>query len=151
MTDEETGLPADNVAGDLAASSRSGFTSPTNIGAYLWSTVVARDTGLIGKFEARSRLAQTIDTVAGLEKHEPSGMFYNWYDPASGDKLVTWPETGAPLNPFLSSVDNAWLATGLLVAARADGSVREAADAVRSHDGLRLLLQRGRGHPAEPG
>ena len=86
MTDEETGLPADNVAGDLAASSRSGFTSPTNIGAYLWSTVVARDTGLIGKFEARSRLAQTIDTVAGLEKHEPSGMFYNWYDPASGDE-----------------------------------------------------------------
>ena len=132
MADEETGLPADNIAGDLSVSSRSGFTSPTNIGAYLWSTVVARDTGLIGKFEARGRLKQTIATVAGLEKHAASGMFYNWYDPATGDKLVTWPETGAPLEPFLSSVDNAWLATGLLVAARADGSVSEAANAIRS-------------------
>ena len=32
---------------------------------------------------ARAGCAQTIDTVAGLEKHEPSGMFYNWYDPAT--------------------------------------------------------------------
>ena len=47
-----TGLPADNIGGDLTAGSRSGFTSPTNMGAYLWSTVAARDTGLIGKREA---------------------------------------------------------------------------------------------------
>ena len=43
-----TGLPSDNVGGDLSPESRSGYTSPTNIGAYLWSTVAARDTGLIG-------------------------------------------------------------------------------------------------------
>ena len=47
MTDESTGLPADNIGGDLDASSRSGYTSPTNIGAYLWSTVAARATRLI--------------------------------------------------------------------------------------------------------
>ena len=70
--------------------------------------------------EARERMRQTIQTVAGLEKHEPSGMFYNWYDPETGAKLTTWPENGDPVYPFASSVDNGWLATGLLVAARAD-------------------------------
>lgn len=78
LVDEETGLPDDNIGGDLDPADRGGYTSPTNIGAYLWSTVVARDTGLIDRREARQRLATTLDTVAGLEKHEPSGMFYNW-------------------------------------------------------------------------
>ncbi|MFP3821788.1 hypothetical protein SB658_24125, partial [Bacillus sp. SIMBA_008] len=52
MTDEETGLPADNVTGDLETSSA--YTSPTNIGGYLWSTVTARDLGIITADEARS-------------------------------------------------------------------------------------------------
>ncbi len=43
MADPATGLPADNIAGDLSAASRQ-YTSPTNIGAYLWSAVAARDT-----------------------------------------------------------------------------------------------------------
>src|SRR5262245_61500413 len=47
MVDEQSGLPADNVGGDLTAGSRSAYTSPTNIGAYLWSTVVARDLGFV--------------------------------------------------------------------------------------------------------
>jgi len=42
MTDEHTGLPADNIAASLAAADRSRNTSPTNIGGYLWSTVAAR-------------------------------------------------------------------------------------------------------------
>ena len=37
-------------------------------------------------------------------------MFYNWYDPASGTKLTTWPVDGSPVHPFLSSVDNGWMA-----------------------------------------
>ena len=132
MADEETGLPADNIAGDLSASSRSGFTSPTNIGAYLWSTVVARDTGLIGKFEARGRLKQTIATVAGLEKHSASGMFYNWYDPATGAKLTTWPVDGSVVHPFLSSVDNGWLATALQMVAKEVPALASQATAIVS-------------------
>ena len=120
MTDEDTGLPADNVGGDLDPADRSGYTSPTNIGAYLWSTVVARDTGLITKADARARMLQTIDSIGKLEMHEESGQFYNWYDPATLEKLTTWPVNGDPVYPFVSSVDNGWLATGLLVAARAD-------------------------------
>ncbi len=131
MTDEDTGLPADNIGGDLDAATRSAYTSPTNIGAYLWSTVVARDTGLISRREATERARTTLRTVAGLERHEPSGMFYNWYDPETGNKLSTWPENGNPVYPFLSSVDNGWLATGLLVTERAIPSLKREAGAIR--------------------
>src|SRR3954447_194330 len=52
MTDKATGLPADNIDGSLRTGTRSAFTSPTNIGAYLWSTVVARDLGFVSRGEA---------------------------------------------------------------------------------------------------
>ena len=107
LVDPGTGLPSDNVS---AAGQRSQYTSPTNIGAYLWSTLAARDIGVISPAEARRRIATTLATVARLERHQPSGMFYNWYDPASGAKLTTWPMDGSPVYPFLSSVDNGWMA-----------------------------------------
>jgi hypothetical protein len=131
MTDPHTGLPSDNIGGDLAPKTRSAFTSPTNIGAYLWSTVVARDLGFIGRDQARTRMAQTLDTLAGLDRHQPSGMFYNWYDPATGRKLTTWPENGDPVYPFLSSVDNGWLATALLLVRNAEPRLADRADAIR--------------------
>ena len=120
MVHDENGLPDDNIGGSLAPDTRGGYTSPTNIGAYLWSTVAARDIGLIGADEARERMAQTLDTVAQMEQHEPSGMYYNWYDPATGEKLETFPSSGDTIKQFLSSVDNGWLATGLLLTSRAE-------------------------------
>jgi hypothetical protein len=80
MTDEKTGLTADNLYGPLAEKNRSGYTSPTNIGGYLWSAVVARDFGLISRGECSRRIRQTLQTLARLDRHAPSGMFYNWYD-----------------------------------------------------------------------
>jgi hypothetical protein len=118
MAVPETGLPADNIGGDLSAGSRSGFTSPTNIGAYLWSTVAARDIGLIDADEARERMTTTLESVAQLEKHEPSGQFYNWYDPVTLEKLRIWPENGSVVKPFLSTVDNVLHANSLLQTAR---------------------------------
>ena len=131
MVDEKTGLPADNVAGDLSARSRSEYTSPTNIGAYLWSTVVARDAGIIGPREATRRMTRTLDTLARLKRHDDSGMFYNWYSPSTGKKLTKWPVDGSTVHPFLSSVDNGWLATALKVVANAEPSLRDEADALR--------------------
>ena len=127
-----TGLPSDSIGGDLDPTSRSGFTSPTNIGAYLWSTAAARDTGLISAREERARMTKTIGSIARLERHGPSGMFYNWYDPTTLEKLRTWPENGNKVDPFLSSVDNAWLATGLLLASRAVPALADEADAIRN-------------------
>ena len=132
MVDPATGLVSDNIGGDLSPADRSAFTSPTNIGAYMWSTVVAREIGLISADEARARIGHTLDTLAELEIHEPSGMYYNWYNPSTGAKLTTWPVDGSPVHPFLSSVDNGWLATALVIikdevpelAARADALLR---------------------------
>ena len=52
-----------------------------------------------------------------MDHHEPSGMFYNWYDEANGEVLTTWPTDGNTVYPFLSSVDNGWLAAALMVVA----------------------------------
>ncbi|KJL20656.1 hypothetical protein RN51_02875 [Microbacterium oxydans] len=128
MTDEETGLPADNVTGDLQTPSA--YTSPTNIGGYLWSTVTARDLRIISAEEAHSRLATTLETLAGLERNDASGMFYNWYSPTSGEKLTTWPDSGDPVHPFLSTVDNGWLAAALRIVREADPGLTGQADAL---------------------
>ena len=79
LVDARTGLPDDNVTAD---GTRSGYTSPTNIGAYLWSTLGAREVGLIGRREATARMARTLATLARMERG-PGGQFFNWYDPAT--------------------------------------------------------------------
>src|SRR5918995_2278945 len=115
MTDPDTGLPADNIPASLAPGDRSGYTSPTNIGGYLWSTVVARELGIISAADARARLVRTLTTLEGMEHHEPSGMYYNWYDEATGDPVRIWPDNGNTVHPFVSSVDNGWLGAALWV------------------------------------
>lgn len=128
MTDETTGLPSDNVTGDLATVGA--YTSPTNIGGYLWSTVTARDLGIIDESEAHDRIATTLDTLETLERNDASGMYYNWYDPASGAKLTTWPDSGDPVHPFLSTVDNGWLAASLRIVREAEPALAAQADAL---------------------
>ena len=81
----------------------------------MWSAVAAERLGIIGHAEVVNRLRATITTLEGMERHAPDGQFYNWYDHRDGAKLTTWPPTGEPLDPILSSVDNAWLATGLRI------------------------------------
>lgn len=114
MTDERSGLPADRLKAD---GTRSVQTSTTNIGAYMWSALVAEQLRLIGHGETVERLGKTLTTLERLERHGPSGQFFNWYDHRTGEKLTTWPPTGAVLVPHLSSVDNGWLAVGLRVVA----------------------------------
>jgi hypothetical protein len=135
MTNPTTGLPSDNIQADTRA--RSEFTSPTNIGTYLWSTLAARDLGLISQREALARLAQTLDTLGRLERHEQSGMFFNWYHPETGAKLTRWPPSitpenpeGDPVYPFLSSVDNGWLAAALIMVQNAVPQLRAQAAAI---------------------
>jgi hypothetical protein len=131
LVEPRSGLPADNIGGDLHPRSRSGYTSPTNIGMYLWATLAARDLGLIQAAEATERIHKTLGSVERLERHEPSGQFYNWYDPATLELLRTWPEPpGDPVYPFLSSVDNGWLASALVMVGNAVPEHRERATAL---------------------
>ena len=112
MTDERSGLPADSLHHD---GTRSVQTSTTNIGAYMWSAVVAHRLGLISRFELVKRLSKTLATLKGMERSD-GGQYWNWYDHRTGEKLDYWPPNpGGNFRNWLSSVDNGWLAVGLRV------------------------------------
>jgi hypothetical protein len=130
MTDPDTGLPADSLSADGTTSVQ---TSTTNIGAYMWSTVVAEALGIIGHDEAVERLERTIGSLETMERHEPSGQYYNWYNHTTGEKLTVWPPTGEPIGPhgpILSSVDNGWLAAALQVVSNSVPEVSARAAAI---------------------
>src|SRR3954468_4318602 len=130
MTDPSSGLPADSLNADGTASVQ---TSTTNIGAYMWSAVVARRLGLISQRELVARLSKTVTTLEHMERY--SGQFYNWYDHRTGAKLTDWPPAHDPnLHPILSSVDNGWLAVGLKIVANSVPRVGKRAQAL--YDGM---------------
>ncbi|AGA28861.1 glucoamylase family protein [Singulisphaera acidiphila] len=105
-------LPADSLRREGDVWIPTGLTSPSNIAAYLWSTLAAENLGLITRDESSRRLSRTLEAISRLERS--NGFYYNWYDPTSGEKSTTWPG-GGPVRPFLSSVDNGWLAAALMV------------------------------------
>ena len=74
MTDREGGLPTDVIYRD---GRREVQTSTTNIGAYMWSAVAAERLGIIGRTELVHRLERTLATLERMERHEPTGQFYN--------------------------------------------------------------------------
>ena len=81
MTDEASGLPTDILNAD---GSRVPQTSNTNIGAYMWSAVAAEELGYIGRRELVSRVERTLATLERMERHAPSGQYFNWYDHRTG-------------------------------------------------------------------
>ncbi len=133
MTDPKSGLPADSLRADGTASVQ---TSTTNIGAYMWSAVVADRLGIITHADAVKRLKRTLHSLETMERYWPGGQFYNWYDHRTGAKLTIWPPTGEPINPpngpILSSVDNGWWPTGLQVVANSVPEVGARAGALFS-------------------
>src|ERR1051325_4007850 len=74
-----TGLPADSIDGELSRGSCAQYTSPTNLAMYLWAIVGARELDLISSDAATRRIQQALESLSALERHEPSGQFYNWY------------------------------------------------------------------------
>ena len=78
-------------------------TSPTNIGLALLANLSAYDFGYIAAGQLIERTGNTLQTMAGLERHR--GHFYNWYDTRSL----------RPMHPaYVSTVDSGNLAGHLL-------------------------------------
>jgi hypothetical protein len=132
MVVPSTGLPADNIGGQLDPATRARYTSPTNIGSYIWSAIAARRLHVIGEREQTERVRKALDGLARLPRHTDSGQYYNWYDPETYELIRTWPTSGAPVQPFVSSVDNAWLAAALMVTRNAIPRLRGQANALLS-------------------
>ncbi|MDH3457925.1 MAG: glycosyl transferase, partial [Gemmatimonadota bacterium] len=104
---EEHALPPDNFQEDPEPA-EAHRTSPTNLGLYLLSTIVARDFGWIGILETTERLEATLETMARLRRVR--GHFCNWYDTRDL----------RPLEPvYVSTVDSGNLAGHLIALAQA--------------------------------
>jgi cellobiose phosphorylase len=95
-------LPPDNFQ-EYREATLAHRTSPTNIGLALLANLTAHDFGYIPAGQLLERTANTLETMAGLERHR--GHFYNWYDTQSLQ----------PLRPaYISTVDSGNLAGHLL-------------------------------------
>ncbi len=106
VNDEERALPPDNFQEDPepVVAHR---TSPTNMGLYLLSTMVAHDFGWIGILDMVQRLEATLHTMTGLRRFH--GHFVNWYDTRDL----------RPLEPlYISTVDSGNLAGHLIALAQ---------------------------------
>ena len=79
------------------------YTTPTNIGLFLLSTLSAYDLGYLGLFELAVRLRSTFESIDRLEHYR--GHLLNWYD---SQTLTTLPPR------YISTVDSGNLAACLI-------------------------------------
>ncbi len=107
VTAEENFLPPDNFQ-ETPKPNIATRTSPTNIGLYLLSTVVARDMGWIGQTAALLRMKDTLQTIQQMPRWR--GHIYNWHD--TRDLRVLDPA-------YVSTVDSGNLAGHLIAIAQA--------------------------------
>lgn len=107
LRDRDSGLPFDTVrvdgAGVEPAVHIGDYTSVTNVGLYLMAVAAARELGFVDAAAARERAAALLATLATLETH--AGLPFNYYDTTTGERG----------SHFVSFVDAAWLAAGLIV------------------------------------
>lgn len=118
VVDRENGIPLDNVLIAPTHTKVMSYTSTTNIGLYLMAVAAAQDLGFISLAQGEARTGKALDSLKKLPRWE--GQFFNYYETI----------TLNPSSPFVSSVDNGWLAAGLVVAAQAYPSLRDAAEAL---------------------
>jgi hypothetical protein len=101
-------------------------TSPTDIGAYLWSTLAAEELKLIAPSESQRRLESTLAAIARLKRIH--GFVIDRFDPRTGEPLTTPGDDGIPPRRFLSAVDNGWLAVALIMIRNTRPALRQQAD-----------------------
>ncbi len=102
--DKNTYLVMDNITvnKNLKKSKVADYTNITNIGLQILSLLAAYDLGFIDKHYAINYITKLLATLQNLRRW--NGLFYNYY--------LT--KNGVIANHFISSVDNGWLAAGLI-------------------------------------
>lgn len=92
------------------------YTNPAVIGNWLTAIVAARDLGLTTADRAQDQAATTLQQIQKLSKYQ--GFLYRWYDTRTGVARASPQGDEVPVG-YVSTVDNGWLAQGMLVAAGA--------------------------------
>ncbi len=102
--DRNTYLVMDNitVSKNIKTSKIADYTNITNIGLQILSVLAAYDMKFISKKYAVNYIKKILATLKNLKKW--NGLFYNYY--------LT--KNGTIANTFISSVDNGWMAAGLI-------------------------------------
>lgn len=126
LTDRQNGLPLNHVLfpqGSLAPlhSQIGDYASTTDIGLWVLAVVAAHDLALIGPDEARERVERVLDSLDRLEKRH--GFYFNYYDTTTLERT----------SDFVSFVDSAWLAAGLIVARQAFPALERRCSAMLAH------------------
>ena len=107
FSDRENGLPVDHVrflgSVDPAQSEIGDYTSASAVGIYIAATVAAHELGFVTHEDAVARLRRVLATLERLETWR--GFHFNFYDTTSLERT----------SQFVSFVDSAWLAAGLMV------------------------------------
>ncbi len=119
-------LPADGLRrGADGVWSPTRKTSPTDIAAYLWSTLAAAKLQIIDWPEADRRFETTLSALAGIPRVH--GFLLDQIDTVSGDPPREPATSGRAAHRKLSAVDNAWLATALMMLANTRPALRDRA------------------------
>ena len=131
MIDPDTGLPANRVTlSNSNVMTPSTDTTPTDMGFGIGVLVAGKDMGVIPPAVAREKVGHILSTLQVMKR--VNGLFYNWYDIESAE-ITTTHHSGGKVEPFISSVDNAWLALMLMLA-------REAFPELEGHAGNLLSM-----------
>jgi len=89
------------------------YTNPSLIGTYLTAIVAARDLGLATPGQAEADAAAVLADIQRMPKYQ--GFLFRWYSTQNGAAIST-PQGEQDPAGYVSTVDNGWLAQGLLVA-----------------------------------
>ena len=110
LSDRENGLPIDHVrffgSVDPETAEIGDYTSVSSAGLHLAAIVAAHEMGFLSREDAIAKLRRELATLERLENHR--GFHFNFYDTTSLERS----------SHFVSFVDSAWLAAGLMVVRR---------------------------------
>jgi hypothetical protein len=138
MVDRPSGLPIDHLGFPRASlearhAAIGDYASTTNLGLYLVAAVAARELGLESASEAQERARRLLDTVERLETRH--GFLFNYYDTTTLERT----------SDFVSFVDSAWFAAGLVVARASFPELAPRCDALLAARDFGLFYDRRRG------
>lgn len=105
------------------------YTNPALIGNWLAAIAAAKDLGVAPADQAQSTAAAVLAQLRRLGTYQ--GFFFRWYNSETG--VATVSPQGAPITGgegYVSTVDNGWLAQGMLTAARAFPALAAGFDAL---------------------
>ncbi len=114
----KTDLPMDNI-GLKGAPARGAYTSPSDLAMYIWSIIAADNLDIISPAQASRLMHREFQAIGKLQKWH--GFLLSWYNSTTG-QAITGPG-GPPISrikgQFISTVDNGWYASSLIIAREA--------------------------------